>query len=152
MKSVMFTAAPFSSILYMFKTSCSKAFISVSQYEIRMSHDHSQISFILAAFICSEAGFEVAIKCPSCSSHNPTARVKVEIHLVQQVWPHSALSSNVPGEQGYRWMWWSLAWRPVIDHAQLSSGDGHLVPTGVQVRREEDQATLILYILEFTLL
>lgn len=71
--------------------------------------------------------------------------------MVQQVWPHSALSSDVPGEQGAGGR--GLAGRPVVDHAQLGSGDAHLVPTGgVQVGGEVDQATLILHILEFTLL
>lgn len=46
-----------------------------------------------------------------------------------------------------------LARRPVVAHAQLGPGDGHLVPTGgAHFWREVDDPTVVLHILKFVLL
>ena len=46
-----------------------------------------------------------------------------------------------------------LARRPVVAHAQLGPGDGHLVRAGgAHLRREVDDAAVVLHVLELVLL
>lgn len=60
-------------------------------------------------------------------------------------------SSDLRGWGGGGLGWAFLARRPVVAHAQLGPGDGHLVHAG-HFRGEVDDAAVVLHILELVLL